>query len=96
MSYPFWFNNKNFQLDDIKVSKEQYDRYIRICNTNISKTSTILLSKKTKEEDKMKRVYLIDGKIYCGDISDKDCFHEIVEVEEHDEKTEKRYDTYIL
>ncbi len=73
MSYPFYFNNKSYQLENIEVSKEQYNRWIKNCSKNISKSSIIYFDKTIR-----KKVCLIDGKLYCGAKDTIDYFHEIV------------------
>jgi len=73
MSYPFYFNNKDYQLENIEVSKEQYNRWIKNCSKNISKSSIIYFDKTIR-----KKVCLIDGKLYCGAKDTIDYFHEIV------------------
>lgn len=81
MSYPFYFNNKTYQLENLEVSKEQYNRWIKNCSKNISKSSIIYFDKTIR-----KKVCLIDGKLYCGAKDSIDYFHEIVEESEEDAK----------
>tara|TARA_R110002153_G_scaffold253154_1_gene411088 strand:+ start:47 stop:877 length:831 start_codon:yes stop_codon:yes gene_type:complete len=73
ISYPFYFNNKDYQLEDIEVSKEQYNRWIKNCSKNITKSSIIYFDKTIR-----KKVCLIDGKLYCGAKDCIDYFHEVV------------------
>ena len=83
MSYPFYFNNKEYQLEDIEVRKEEYNRYIKNCTKNITKSSIIYF------KDIRKKVCLIDDKLYCGDKDSTDYYHEIVE---ESEEVAKKYE----
>jgi len=84
MSYPFYFNNKSYQLENIEVSKEQYNRWIKNCSKNISKSSIIYFDKTIR-----KKICLIDGKLYCGAKDCIDYFHEVVE---ESEELAKKYE----
>jgi len=83
---------------------------MKSCSKNRTNSSIITFTNETKrvgeggllytQPDIRKKVYLIDGKLYCGHITDTDYFHEIVveygeeeEVEEEEEE-EKEYDYY--
>jgi len=85
MSYPFYFNNKSYQIEDIEVSKKEYNKFMERCNKNMTKSSIIYFKNGIK-----KKVCLIDGKLYCGGKDGCiDYFHEVVE---ESEEVAKKYE----
>jgi len=77
MSYPFVFDNKEYQFPDHEVSKKYYNKLMKRCTSNISKSSMIYFKDGTR-----KKVCLIDGKLYCGVKNETDYWYEIVEERE--------------
>ena len=95
MSYPFVFANKEYQFPDYAVTKEYYNKLLKKCVFNTSKSSMIYF-----KDGGCKKVCLIDGKLYSGVKNETDYWHEIVdeelvdyvEDEEEEEEEEKEYE----
>jgi len=77
MSYPFLFENKEYQEEDKEINEEYYNKLMKSCIKNISKSSFIYFTNNQKKRFK-KKVCLIDGNLYSSTKYNKEHWHKII------------------